>query len=300
MRRTRDHALGLSVEAAEGDTLAGDFTRAALQGGSAGDFALRILRLGSTDIDVALNALSASGDVRILSRPVILAQNNQEARILIGAERPFIQVFRSLPTGEAVRDQIVQYRDVGTSLSILPTINPDGYVNLQVVQEVSTATSETQFGAPVISTREASTHLFVHDGQTAVLGGLIDRQRDRTESGIPILKDLPILGNLFRSTTEFDAQSELFLFLTPHIIATDADLERYRRGLEQGAELLKDHLDGAVPAIVPPDTIGVGPDTIAVRPAGMGAGPAGMDAGPGTRGGGPGPAAAARPRRGGP
>jgi general secretion pathway protein D len=252
VRRTRDRALGLTVEATQGDSLVGDFTRAALRGASAGDFALRVLRLGDTNIDVMLNVLAASGDVRILSRPVILAQNNQEAKILIGAERPFIQVFRSLPTGEAIRDQIVQYRDVGTSLTILPTINPDGYVNLQVVQEVSTATSETQFGAPVISTREAATHLFIRDGQTAVLGGLIDRQRDRTQSGIPILKDIPVFGNLFRSTTEFDVQSELFLFLTPHIVATDEDVDRLRRGLEERTEYMKGLRD-AVP-VIPPDT----------------------------------------------
>ena len=123
--------------------------------------------------------------MRIVSRPVILAQNNQEARILVGSERPFVQVSRSLPTDAAVRDQVIQYRDVGTKLTITPTINADGYVNLQVLQEVSTATAETQFGAPVISTREASTHLFVKNGHTAVLGGLIDRQQEKTRVGHP-------------------------------------------------------------------------------------------------------------------
>ena len=113
----------------------------------------------------------------MLSRPLVLAENNLEARILVGSQRPFVQVFRSLPTDAAVRDQVVQYRDVGTSLSLLPTINPDGYVNLQVKQEVSAATAEQQFGAPVISTREASTHLFVKDGETVVMAGIIPAGR---------------------------------------------------------------------------------------------------------------------------
>jgi general secretion pathway protein D len=177
-----------------------------------------------------------------MSRPVILAQNNQEARILVGSERPFVQVSRSLPTDAAVRDQVIQYRDVGTKLTITPTINDDGYVNLQVLQEVSTATAEVQFGAPVISTREAATHLFIKDGRTAVLGGLIDRQQERSKSGIPILMEIPLLGGLFGTTRNTTLNSELFLFLTPHIITTDDDSDRARKDLENRSTLLRDTL----------------------------------------------------------
>jgi general secretion pathway protein D len=126
----------------------------------------------------------------------------------------------------------VQYRDVGTTLTLLPTINPDGYVNLQVKQEVSSATNEVQFNAPVISTREASTHLFVKDNETVVIGGLADRQIERTRSGIPILSAIPLIGGLFGGTHDSDIQSELYLFLTPHIVATDEDADRLRQGTE--------------------------------------------------------------------
>jgi type II secretory pathway component GspD/PulD (secretin) len=132
-----------------------------------------------------------------------------------------------------VRDQVVQYRDVATPLTILPTINPDGYVNLQVLQEVSAATTEVQFGAPVISTREASTHLFVKDGQTAVIGGLVGRQTSRTRSGIPILSSIPWIGALFGTQIENTTNNELFLFLTPHVIATDEDADRIRNSLKR-------------------------------------------------------------------
>jgi type II secretion system protein D len=238
VRRSRELEVGVGIRGSDqrpsetGTAISGELR------GQAGDLALEIVRIGGVDVDVTLSALASTGRVRILSRPVILAQNNQEARILIGAQRPFIQVFRSLPTDAAVRDQVVQYREVGTSLMIRPTINPDGYVNLQVAQEVSTATTELQFGAPVISTREASTHLFVRDGQTVVIGGLAERQRDATHTGVPVLKDIPLLGILFRSTREASAHSELFLFLTPHIIETDEDVDRIREGVEQGTELL--------------------------------------------------------------
>lgn len=269
VRRTVDTQLGLSVLAENAD-LEGVDTRLELAGNTAGNFILEVMRFGSTDVNALMAALATSGNVRIVSRPVILAQNNQQARILIGAERPFIQVFRSLPTDAAVRDQVVQYRDVGTSLTLVPTINDDGYVNLDLVQEVNTATAEEQFGAPIISTREAATQLFVRDGQTVVIGGLIDRQRTESESGIPVLKDIPLLGYLFKSTSTEVTENELFMFLTPHIIATDQDADRLLEDLSRDAELLRpDTMNLSIagdtlevgPAL---DTLGVGtaPDTI--------------------------------------
>lgn len=241
VRRTRD--LETSVSGRGADSKTNPSVRGTLRGATTGDLLLEALRFGSLDLTLALSVLSSRGDLRIISRPVILAQNNQEARILVGSERPFIQVSRSLPTDAAVRDQVIQYRDVGTKLTITPTINDDGYVNLQVLQEVSTATAETQFGAPVISTREASTHLFIRDGRTAVLGGLIDRQEERTRSGIPILMELPLVGGLFGTTRKGSATSELFLFLTPHVVATDDDSDRVRETFERAAPTLRDALE---------------------------------------------------------
>ncbi|HEX8363054.1 MAG TPA: secretin N-terminal domain-containing protein, partial [Longimicrobium sp.] len=201
-----------------------------------GGLRVRALRLGSLDIDVALTALASSGRVNIVARPVLLAQNNLESKILVGEQRPFVQVSRTLPTSDAVRDQVIQYRDVGTSLTITPTINPDGYVNLNLTQEVSAVAEQGEL-APVISTREASTHLFVRDGQTVVIGGLIETQRDRTRSGIPYLKDLPVLGALFGTTRNTSRNSELFLFLTPHIIRSDDDAERLRERVDAASNL---------------------------------------------------------------
>jgi general secretion pathway protein D len=210
-------------------------TRSATSTSSAAtDFVLKLTQVNKNfTADIALAALATRGNVRILSRPIILAQNNAEAKILVGEQRPFVQVFRSLPTDAAVRDQVVQYRDVATSLTILPTINPDGYVNLQVLQEVSSATSEVQFGAPIISTREASTHLFVKNGQTAVLGGLVGRQTDVSKSGIPWFSRIPILGALFGTQTDRSTTSEIFLFLTPHVISSDDDADALRDSLQR-------------------------------------------------------------------
>ncbi|MEX1183300.1 MAG: secretin N-terminal domain-containing protein [Gemmatimonadota bacterium] len=250
VRRTDDTNIGVSFTAdgSEGEqNTIGDLPTARE---TENDFTLRILRSGDIDVEATLSALAASGRVRILSRPVIAAQNNLEARINVGTERPFVQISRSLGTTEPFRDEVIQYRDVGTVLTILPTINEDGYVNMAVTQEINSATNEVQFGAPIISTREASTHLLARDGQTVVIGGLIDTQTDYSRAGIPLLMDIPVLGALFSTTRENVGNSELFLFLTPHIVYSDEDADRVKEEIERNAELLEP-LTPIVPLITP-------------------------------------------------
>ncbi len=273
VRQTDDFALGNSIEVPiEGEDGVG-FT---LEGGTAGDVALQVLGIGGVGASTVLSALATTSDVRILSRPVVMAQNNKEARILVGDQRPFVQLQRSLPTDASVRDQVVQYRNVGTELRIRPTINRDGYVNLSVLQEVSNATAQVQFGAPVINTRESETDVLVKDGHTAVLGGLVDHQTDLTESGIPLLKDIPLLGGLFGTTSESRVATELFILLTPHVLSSDRDMRRAREEFEAGAEHVRDRLPehrsllergrGRLDSLPSPDTVprpGVPPDSTA-------------------------------------
>ncbi len=206
---------------------------------SVDDFIVRFVRTGEVNVQATLSALARNGNVRILSRPLIQAQNNQEASITVGEERPFVAVSRQFATDQAVRDDVVQYRTVATTLTITPTINPDGYVNLVISQEVNNASNELQFGAPVIVTRSAVTQLLARDGQTVVIGGLIDNQEERTRSGIPYLRDIPLIGWLFGGLRKTSINAELFLFLTPHIVESDADAERMLREIEQNAEGLR-------------------------------------------------------------
>jgi general secretion pathway protein D len=130
-----------------------------------------------------------------------------------------------LPTDNPQRDQVIQYRDVGTKLTVRPTINQDGYVSLLIQQEINQATSEVQFDAPVISTREAVTQVLVRDGQTIVIGGLRDQQKDVSQGGVPILSGIPLLGGFFGRADRKNSQTELYLFLTPRILRTDADAD---------------------------------------------------------------------------
>lgn len=225
-RRDRSFALGADVFLPRQPIGDGNETiEGRLFGGGLGDLVIGLMNIGKRDVDIALGIAAAQGNVEIVSRPVLLASNNTEARFLVGSQRPFVQVSRTLPTDAPVRDQVVQYKDVGTKLIVRPTINQDGYVSLLIQQEISAATAETQFGAPVISTREAATQVLVRDGQTIVIGGLSDTQKDRTSSGVPILSGIPIIGGLFGSSARRSTATELYLFLTPRIIRSDEDAD---------------------------------------------------------------------------
>jgi general secretion pathway protein D len=227
-RRTRDFSIGTTLflppQGIKGDangTIGGQ-----TKGAGLGDVVLRLLNLGRADLDATLSASESKGNVKIVSRPVLLASNNTEASFLVGSQRPFVQVSRLLPTDNNNQDRVVQYRDVGTKLRVRPTINQDGYVSLVIQQEINAATNEVAFDAPVISTREAQTQVLVRDGQTIMLGGLQDQQRDRTRGGIPLLSSLPIIGPIFGSATSNDSNTELYLFITPRILRSDEDADR--------------------------------------------------------------------------
>ncbi|MBI3791848.1 MAG: type II secretion system protein GspD [Gemmatimonadetes bacterium] len=188
-----------------------------------GDLVLSVMDVGGRNIDATLRAAGAVGDARVVSRPVVIAANNEDASILVGSQRPFVQVQRSLPTESPTRDQVVQYKDVGTRLVVRPTISDDRYVMLDVMQEVNQATAESAFDAPVISTRTLKTRLLIKDGQMVVLGGLTDRQRDHAQSGVPFLSRIPWLGGLFGRVTDQVTETELFIFIRPQVLKTDND-----------------------------------------------------------------------------
>jgi general secretion pathway protein D len=236
VRRDKNLSLGLDVsvpnqpEPRTGTTIGGH-----LVDSTPGNILVNLMNVGGVDATVIIHALASSGQATIVSRPIIIAQNNQQARILVGDQRPFVQISRSLPTDGGARDEVVQYRDVGTQLTIRPTINQDGFVTLTLLQEVSTATAESQFGAPIISTREAETVLLVQDRHTTVIGGLMGQEHTTTRSGIPGLKDIPLLGGLFRSTRNTTANTELFLLLTPHVLRTDDDVDEAARAVQEGS-----------------------------------------------------------------
>lgn len=215
------------------------------------DFAVRVVTLRNANVRAILRALSSRSQVRVLSTPSILAANNRESRILVGNRVPFIASTR-LGNDVAI-DRTVQFEDVGTQLTIIPTINDDDYVSVQILQEVSSLTTQTiqsALNAPVISTREATTRTVIRDGQTVVIAGLIGDSRETIESGIPLLKDIPLLGALFRRRSVSRNRSEVAIFVTPFIVRSDADADTIR-------ERVRDRINGAQPGTL--DSLGIPP-----------------------------------------
>ena len=253
VQRTHDLDLGVSGTAKripKGKTAA-DVTATAPSQSNARDFILQLTGgHGTINYDVAINALQERGDVKVLSLPVIIAQNNRQATLNVGSSRPCVQISQTVPNDPTGRVQTVQYIDVGTVLTITPTINPDGYVNLVVSQTDNSATNQVQFDAPIINKREATTQIFIRDGQTTVIGGLAGKTHSTDVSGIPFLSRIPLIGPLlFGNTTINDETTELYLFLTPHVITSDADIDKLREAVKGGSDLLKDV--NVEPRIVP-------------------------------------------------
>jgi type II secretory pathway component GspD/PulD (secretin) len=283
VQRTHDLNVGLSGSAARKTSGTSDTLRFA-SAASARDFVLQLTGgKGTIDYNVALNALQTRGDVRVLALPVIIAQNNRQAVLDVGSRVPFVQISQTVPNDPTGRVQTVQYQDVGTILTITPTINQDGYINLQVDQQDNSVTTQIQFDAPIINKRQATTQIFIRDGQTTVIGGLAGKTSTRTTSGIPFLSRIPLIGGLlFGNTQRNEATNELFLFLTPHIISSDEDIDRLRDAVHEGSDLLKQVPVGPRFVPVPADTIRVPrdlqpridstrarPDSVRRRPTGV-------------------------------
>ena len=216
---------------------------------------LNYLFFQENDFRLAVRALQATGRFDVLSRPYILTNDNQEANITVGQEVPFPINQRVTDEGDTVSD--IDYRDVGIILTVTPQINSEGLVVLDLTQELSALTDQTipisgDFNAVVVNKRSLETQVAVADGQTVVVGGLIQDTLQENVSKVPLLGDIPILGNLFRRTTSTKGKTELLLFLTPEVITDQAQLgqssERIKNNaaaLDNAVEkgLLQKHLD---------------------------------------------------------
>ena len=172
-----------------------------------------------------LRALENDGHLEVLSRPQILTADNQPASINIGQRVPLITGSQITPQG-GVNNQF-DYRDVGVSLAVTPRIVGDGFVQIDVqTTNSSISSSSVQINAdatvPIINERRASTMVSVQSGQTVVIGGLISASEDSREKKMPLLGNIPLLGNLFKNSRNVSDRKELLVLLTPQILNAEA------------------------------------------------------------------------------
>ena len=173
------------------------------------------------NIKIILNALSDVTHVEVISSPQVLVLNNQTATLQVGDQVPVATAQQqSTLVGNATLVNTIEYHDTGVILKVTPRVNQGGNVMMDISQEVSDVASTTSstLDSPTIQLRKINSTVAVHDGETVALGGLIKDSRTRDRNGIPILSDIPLLGNLFRTTENDDTRTELMVLITPHVV----------------------------------------------------------------------------------
>ncbi len=193
-------------------------------------------KLSGTKFEVILHALEEDVRTNTLSKPIILTANNQMASILIGTQYPIIQTSSSTQSTYLVGGSLQQYLDVGIQLKVRPQIcgSHDQYINLLLHPMVSTINSYAKVFSsqqtsplvsqqpivqyPIIDTREAETQMFLKDGETIVMGGLLKNVKSNEDTGVPFLSKIPLLGKLFNRSTKDKSKMDLMIFITAKIV----------------------------------------------------------------------------------
>jgi len=178
-----------------------------------------------------LQAIAQDSNFRVLETPRIFAANNNAAEINVSQSIPYVVSSQVDVNGNY--NYTYNFENVGVVLDVVPQITANGMVNMQVQQSANELVSYTSFNAPIVNQRSANTVVSVKDGETIVLGGIMGDEKTSTINKIPLLGDIPIIGNLFRSTVKGDTKTELLIFLTPHIVSTAADGDRLRHQTEE-------------------------------------------------------------------
>jgi type II secretion system protein D len=208
-----------------------------------------------TNVNATLRAIQSAGKLDVLSRPYILASDNQLAHIQVGQE---IAQITTSTTGENGPNNSFTYKEIGIILDVTPHINPDGQVILDVAPEISTLSEQSitispGVESPILNKRSAVSRVEVQSGQTVVIGGLMQDRKTTTVDKVPLLGDIPGIGEIFKRTRKSKVKTELLIFLTPHVAENTHGLEEMSTDELQGTKLtpnavtpetFQDHMKG--------------------------------------------------------
>ncbi len=210
----------------------------------------------SGNIRATLNALRGMTDVKFLSAPTLLVLDNQTARLQVGDEVP-VATQTSVGTTDANAPIVntIEFRDTGVILDITPRVNASGLVILEIEQEVSEVTETTTSGidSPTIQQRKVKSTIAVYNQDTIALGGLIRDRIEKATTGVPVLSEIPVLGNLFKSIDDSASRTELLVLIKPQVVrnqddarAVTEELREKLRGLIEDSERPD---DGRIPLL---------------------------------------------------
>lgn len=211
--------------------LAGQILSEGATGLSSGlSLALGRFGTGGVDFGFLLSAIASDSDNNVLSTPTLVTMDNQEAEIVVGQNVPFV-TGTQLSASNNNPFQTIERQDIGISLRVRPQINEGDNIKMEIEQEVSDVSQTSVTGASDITTNRRSirTTVLVEDGQTLVLGGLLDDQQSGTREKVPLLGDIPVVGNLFRYRTNSKAKRNLMVFLHPTILRDVETADYYSR-----------------------------------------------------------------------
>lgn len=189
------------------------------------------IAIGNADFDLLLNALQAQNRVELLSNPSVMVANNTEGFIQVGDT---VRLPNSISFNSVGQQSSVEPEDVGVILRVTPSINPEGFVRMRIEPEISRISKDTtaiseDFQSPVINRRRANTTVTVKDGQTVVIGGLIQDRFERIDRKVPFFGDIPLIGPLFRNKSESTSKTELLIVLTPHVVSSQEEIDAFSR-----------------------------------------------------------------------
>ena len=184
------------------------------------------------EMAAVVNALAEKSLVNVISTPSVMVLDNHTASIQVGIQQP-IQSRQSVTDG-GVSQTSIEYKDTGVKLEVTPSVNDGGLVTLEVIQSVTdVGTIDAATRQRSFNERSVSSKVAVRDGDSVVLGGLIRDNETTGKSGVPLLMDIPVLGNLFSTTTDVSARTELLIFITPRVLDSDRELRDITNEMRQ-------------------------------------------------------------------
>ncbi len=203
--------------------------------------------VSGSDIHAVLDAMSRQGEVRVRSNPKVSTLNNQKAMIRVGTQDIFFEITTQRQGSKAGAEEVVaatpRVIPVGITLDVTPQIGQDGTITMNIHPTITERTGEarSRFGdvVPILGVRETQTVIRVRSGETIIIGGLIGSRNTRETSSVPMLKDIPLLGALFRSPKESNSRTELVILLTPRIMGSGRIEEITNQEVER-AKLIKE------------------------------------------------------------
>lgn len=187
---------------------------------------------GTVQADLVLKALQDVTTVKVISSPYLTVLDGKTARLVIGDQIPYsTRSQQSSNNGTLTVTEETEVKDTGVILEVTPRINANDAVVLNISQSVSTPQPSAAQGntRPVISTREMKSDVIVQSGRTILLGGLIEDKVDRTVSGVPVAQNLPLVGGMFKQTTDQVRRVELIAMITPRVIRNSSQIESITR-----------------------------------------------------------------------